>query len=55
MRLTLPETNIAPKNGGFPIRTSFYPGVYFQMRSVSFQGGYDGIFTQMCQVGIDSS
>ena len=25
------------------------------MRSVSFQGGYDGIFTQMCQVGIDSS
>ena len=27
---TLPETSIAPKNGGFPIGISFYFGVYFQ-------------------------
>ena len=34
----LPETNIAPKNGGFQYQSPF-PGVYFQGRTVSFREG----------------
>ena len=37
---TLPETNIKPKNGWFPIGISKLPGgPYFQVRTVSFREG----------------
>lgn len=43
--LTLPETNISPKNGCFPIRTSKLPGVDVSgAMNVSFIGRVEKLF-----------
>ena len=42
LTVTLPETNLASKNGGFAIGRSFSGG-YFQGRTVSFREGFAAI------------
>ena len=44
---TLPETNMAPENGGFQWESPF-PGVYFQVRTVSFREGNYGKLYHPC-------